>query len=118
MVSLKKIALYREDFVLEITPNFVLPIRDTLMVILICALFSFALNYGTLFSQETVKFSAYIAENGIWDPVAGKYLKCWPSAHGTTVEYDCENRTGVAPGQGDIFKPLNFTEGKPYGSST
>lgn len=114
MVSIQKIPIMKEEFCIEITPNFIIPIRDTVMVILICALFSFAMNYGVVFSQETVKFSAYIAEKGIWDPVEGKYLKCWPSAHGTTVEYDCENRTGVAPGQGNIFEPVNFTEVTPY----
>jgi hypothetical protein len=101
--------MVKEEWVLRFNEKFMIPIRETVLVLIACALFADAFNNGLLFSSNVVAHSAYMCDQGIWDPSQGVWQKCYLHAEGTRLTYNCENKTGTGVnGQDSPYGNLSF----------
>ena len=91
MIKIEKAELVKQVWVInwrgrkipvELLKNLFLPI----FVILVVAL---ALNAGQYTMVEYVKLSAYLSENGIYNPQTGLYEKCHPIHEGNSIIWKC-----------------------------
>lgn len=98
----------KEEWVLRFNEKFSIPIRETVLVLIACALFADAFNNGMLFASNVVAHSAYMSEQGIWDESQQLWQKCFLQADGTRLTYWCENKTGIGIGRSSPYGNLTF----------
>jgi len=89
-MKLEKETMTKEEWILRISDRFAIPVREFVLVLVVCALFADAYNAGANFSQNVVMYSAYMTDYGIYDQATGFYRKCWPIADGNVLRYECE----------------------------
>jgi hypothetical protein len=68
-------------------------IKAGIMVVMLFAIVGLAYNVGQNDAYQIVRISAYLNDNGVYDPVTGGYSKCYPEAEGNSVTWRCENAT-------------------------
>jgi len=86
----------KEEWVLRFNEKFAIPIRECVLIVLICALFADAFNNGSLFASNLVANSAYMSDHGIWDKENHVWQKCYLQADGNKLVYECQNKTGFS----------------------
>lgn len=93
-MGFRKEEMVKQSWVLEMGGH-MLPVGDILKPILLLLLaLDLAFQFG-IYTQGLVQFTAYMADNGVYDPYLGEYGKCVPQLDKNRyVMWNCTDSRG------------------------